>query len=298
METKYLAEFIALSETENFLQTSYDLYISQSSLSKHMKTLEEELGIQLFNRSTRKVRLSKDGHQFLPYAIKIKQLLDEYHTIRNQTHLEQSNTISIASTFQMTSYGVTDVLATFKQEHPNCTINVLVDTHKNLKRMLYQQKVDFIWIGESDEEISDSSFTRVPFITEPLVAVFSPKLALHTHQMLTLNDICVYDILIQDNTSVEQEIFLKFCKSRSIFPKVTSLPNSSVIDFAEKNLGIAIMLESVAEVLASPMMCILPIEQSPVIKVSLLYSKDEALSTIGREFLDFFKIGIFTHKKL
>ena len=289
METKYLAEFIALSETENFLQTSYDLYISQSSLSKHMKTLEEELGIQLFNRSTRKVRLSEDGHQFLPYAIKIKQLLDEYHAISEQTHREQSNTISIASTFQMTSYSVTDALAIFKREHLDCTINVLVEAHKNLKRMLFQRKADFIWIGESDEEVQDSAFVRVPFITEPLVAVFSPKLALHSHQMLTLKDICAYDILIQDNTSVEQEVFLKFCKTSSVSPKVTSLPSSSVIDFAQKGLGIAIMLESVAEVLATPDMCILPIEHSPVVRVSLLYRKDEPLSPIGREFLDFLK---------
>ena len=55
-----------------------DSFISQSSLSKHIRILEKELGTQLFIRTTRSIRLTEAGIMFLPYAKKIIGLCDSY----------------------------------------------------------------------------------------------------------------------------------------------------------------------------------------------------------------------------
>lgn len=65
MEIKYLSEFVTLAKTKNYMEAADILYISQSSLSKHIQSIERELGVTLFDRSTRRVKLSADGNLLL-----------------------------------------------------------------------------------------------------------------------------------------------------------------------------------------------------------------------------------------
>ena len=74
MEIDYIREFVVLTETENFLEAAERLFISQSSLTRHIKSLEEDLGMQVFDRTTRKVTLNNFGKLFLPYAKEISRI--------------------------------------------------------------------------------------------------------------------------------------------------------------------------------------------------------------------------------
>ena len=71
MEIAILKEFIALVESCNFQETAADMNLSQSSLTEHIHKLEEELGVSLFDRSTRSVKLNKFSEAYYPYAQKI-----------------------------------------------------------------------------------------------------------------------------------------------------------------------------------------------------------------------------------
>ena len=68
MKIQSLREFIALSEVKNFNQAAERVFLSQPTLSRHIKELEDELGVSLFSRSTRHVYLTEFGEFFLPYA--------------------------------------------------------------------------------------------------------------------------------------------------------------------------------------------------------------------------------------
>ena len=61
MELKYIREFVSLAETGSYFETSERLFITTSSLSRHIKALEEELGMPLFDRTTRKVELNRQA---------------------------------------------------------------------------------------------------------------------------------------------------------------------------------------------------------------------------------------------
>ncbi len=73
-----MREFLTLSELKNFNSASEKLFLSQPTLSRHIKELEEELGVTLFNRSTRRVELTDAGQYFLPFAKLIVNAEDEY----------------------------------------------------------------------------------------------------------------------------------------------------------------------------------------------------------------------------
>lgn len=73
-----MREFLTLSELKNFNSASERLFLSQPTLSRHIKELEDELGVTLFNRSTRRVELTECGQYFLPFAKLIVDAEDEY----------------------------------------------------------------------------------------------------------------------------------------------------------------------------------------------------------------------------
>ena len=78
MKIQNMREFLMLSEVKNFNSASEKLFLSQPTLSRHIKELEEELGVTLFSRSTRRVELTEYGQFFLPYAQRIVSAEDEF----------------------------------------------------------------------------------------------------------------------------------------------------------------------------------------------------------------------------
>ena len=73
--------FLAILEYSNFSNAAEEMYISQSSLSKQIKSLENELGITLFARSNNKVSLSPGGKLFYKYA---KIISENYENLRRE----------------------------------------------------------------------------------------------------------------------------------------------------------------------------------------------------------------------
>lgn len=68
METSILNEFLVLEETNSFSKAARQLQISQATLSRHIKQLEDLYGICLFERTTQKIKLTPYGESLVPYA--------------------------------------------------------------------------------------------------------------------------------------------------------------------------------------------------------------------------------------
>ena len=74
MNTTQLECFLAVADYLNFSRAAQHLRLTQPAVSHQVKTLEDELGVALFQRTSKKVRLTQEGHMFLQYAGKILQL--------------------------------------------------------------------------------------------------------------------------------------------------------------------------------------------------------------------------------
>lgn len=140
MEINYLKESVVLAETGNFMEAANILYSSQSTLSKHIKSIELELGVPLFDRTTRKVRISKFGQLLLPYARQITELHDKYTSILRNSFETDHEILTLGSIYGLAQYKITDVLVNFKKSHPKSTLNVMQASSKDLTEMLRQRK--------------------------------------------------------------------------------------------------------------------------------------------------------------
>lgn len=81
MDIRLMREFLILARTENYLEAAELLFVSQPTLSRHIMTLENELGVPLFERTTRYVRLSRYGKMLVPYAQQFLELSGQFNNL-------------------------------------------------------------------------------------------------------------------------------------------------------------------------------------------------------------------------
>lgn len=170
-----MKEFIALTKAENYLEAAENLFISQSSLSKHIKSLEVELGTTLFDWTTRQVKLNEAGKVFLKYA---QQLIDVQHqcntALINLKEAKEQN-LTIGSIPIMAPYGITDMLIDFKKANVKINLSIIEGETEQLKQKLQNDDCDLIFIRrlsgqkEVTEDLDD--FSVINFTTDYLVAV-------------------------------------------------------------------------------------------------------------------------------
>ena len=119
MNTENLKEFIVLAETKNFWEASERLYMNQSTLSKHIKSLENDLGVALFTRTTRRVELTNYGEIFLPYAKSVtRSEFEGISAIQRMLNIE-NGLLTIGTIPSMPQYHI-------KHHSVSCTISEII----------------------------------------------------------------------------------------------------------------------------------------------------------------------------
>ena len=122
MELQYLHEFTVIAELGSFSRAAETLCIAQSSLSKHLISLERELDLPLLNRTSRSVTLTAAGAQVLPLARQITALYRQITDIAAAQNAQEKTIVQIASIPVMAQYGITAALGAVSgppsRDHP------------------------------------------------------------------------------------------------------------------------------------------------------------------------------------
>ncbi|MCO4786737.1 MAG: HTH-type transcriptional activator IlvY, partial [Marinomonas atlantica] len=137
MNTKALKQFLALAETLHFGRASDECHISISALSRNIRSLEEELGVDLFNRDNRTVALTREGKRFVKYA---RETTSQWNLIRHEltdNSDQLSGEISIYCSVTASYSFLFELLNRFRQVHPHIEIKLHTgDPDKAITRIL------------------------------------------------------------------------------------------------------------------------------------------------------------------
>lgn len=285
MEINYLKEFVVLAHTGNFMEAADILFVSQSTLSKHIKKIELELGVPLFDRTTRKVGISKFGQLFLPYAQQIVELQDQYTAIL-QSNLERDiESLTVGSIPALAQYKITDILVNFKKTRPQSTINVIQAGSEVLKESLRQGNCDLAFIRDIDEV--DDDLVKIPFAADTLVVVFPIDHPLAKETSLPLNLLANEEFLLIEKGSMLFNICVKACEQSGFEPKIAYTDHrlENLVDFVIKGMGVSLLMKQLALHLSRPEIAIVDISPRVSSLINLCYMKGSKLSNAAKHFV-------------
>ena len=140
----------AVATEKNFTKAAELLYLSQPSLSKQIKALEQNLGITILNRENNKISLTENGTIFLQYAERILALCEEScRAIIDLKNGERGN-LTVGASQTIGTYLMPRVLALFAQTYPQINLNVQVSSTRIIAKNLRNREIDIpaVPIGE------------------------------------------------------------------------------------------------------------------------------------------------------
>ncbi len=120
MDTTYLKEFLVMSELCNYTAAAESMFISQPTLYKHIKSLEAEVGVPLFEKHGKKIELSRFGKMLIPYAQSMLSDQQQYLMDVDTELQERANSLRIA-----TNYRIKDLVRDFFRENRQCKIHTI-----------------------------------------------------------------------------------------------------------------------------------------------------------------------------
>lgn len=300
MEISYFKEFVVLAETKNFWAASERLYISQSSLSKHIKTLEKELGAPLFERTSRRVDLSDFGKIMLPFAQSIAKKQYEYESAAFHFLHGNSEKLSIATIPVIAHYNITDMLIKFQSAYPGIPVTIQEADTIIIREWLFDHKCDLIIYRDSTaylEHDPDKEFqiAKVPLCEDPLVVVMNPDHPLAGEKQVELPLLAGENFALIHESSMPYTLCMRACRDAGFVPHVlfTSHNLEAILDMVRKGNCVALLFANHVKFPRNngpesglPFK-VLPVTPEVKTTVCLGYLKNEPLSPAAAHFLNF-----------
>ena len=285
MEIEYLREFAVIAKLESFSRAAEELCISQSSLSKHIATLEKELGVPLLERTSRKVTVSTAGGQILPLAAQTYELQNK---IRVAAARESSRTkilLKIASIPVMAQYDITGLLAKFQREHPDVTLDVCEAEQSEIENMVKDGRAELAFTRldrESDE------LTYKPFYLDHMVAVVHKSHPLALRETISPHDLQGENLLFLATQTGLYHLSRDMCHHAGFVPEITFTGNrpENLMALVEHNMGIALLMRGHTDFIRSEQTVTIPIAPAVESRICLARTIHGPHSDIAREFWD------------
>ena len=139
--------FKAIASEKSFTQAAEILFVSQPSLSKQIKTLENHLGILLLNRSGNKISLTEAGTVFLQYSERILALCEESCRALNDLKDGERGNLKIGASQTIGAYLMPRVLTLFAQSYPQITLNIDIDSTRIIAKKVADRIIDIAIVG-------------------------------------------------------------------------------------------------------------------------------------------------------
>lgn len=292
MDINYLKEFLVLAEGKSYLEAADILYISQSSLSKHIKKLEEDMGVLLFKRTTRKVILSEYGELFLPYAKNIVQNQEAFYTALEKFGRQMGNSLTVGATSLMAVYGITEVLTKFSGENQGVKFNLIEGDATELKELMLSERCDFAFIRQVNWS-ADEEFDGIKFDVDNLAAIFNVDHPLAKQKKVSIQQLKNENFLLMQGHELIFDLCKQVFSDANFDAKVvfTGSNSSTIVEMVGQGVGISLLMKKPAIRTCQGNSKVRIVDVDPLIQsdIVLIYRKKMQMLPVHQLFLETLK---------
>lgn len=246
MEVHQLRYFCAVAETASFTRAAEREQVAQPSLSQQIMKLEEELGVRLFDRLGRSVRLTEPGRIFLPRA---RAILSELKAAKEEVAERQSvvsGPVTLGVIPTIAPYFLPARIAVFSRKFPQVAISVVEDVTVHLLDRLRGGLVDLAILALPAR---GHDLDCVPLLTERLYAILPKTHLLARRRSVTMKELREEPFLLLRDDHCFRETAMEVCKRARIMPQIVfeSGQFSSILGMVSAGLGISVVPEMALE---------------------------------------------------
>lgn len=246
MDFRQLEAFIKVAMLKSFSKAANSLFLSQPAVSSHIATLEKELGIQLFDRSSKEVSLTSAGNSFLNYAIDIINSRDDaFAFISNYKGTSTNLKLCLAASTTPCNLIVPNLINVFKTKYPEIKYKIMEQSSGEIIENILKFNCELGIIGKST---SNDKIKSYMLTEDELVLISAPSMGLPNE--LSINSLMEYPFIMREQGSATRKTFEDALKAKGLDLKnidiccqVNTL--DSLLQFVQNGIGVSIVSKSI-----------------------------------------------------
>jgi DNA-binding transcriptional LysR family regulator len=171
MDIHQLKVFISVYKNKSFSKAAKEVFLTQPTVSEHIKILEEDLGCKLFDRIGKTVIPTKEAEILYGYAVDIANKIDNLKDTAQRIKSKPAGNLLVGASSIPGTYILPRLISSFKNTYPNISVQVDISDSKQVIENLVSGK---FLIGIVGTIINNSKIDYVPFMNDELV-IISPN---------------------------------------------------------------------------------------------------------------------------
>ncbi|MDX8389785.1 MAG: LysR family transcriptional regulator [Mariprofundaceae bacterium] len=288
---KQLNIFEQVAAHQSYTQAAKSLYLTQPAVSMQIKQLEGQIGLMLFERIGKKIKLTHAGDELLHYCEAIRLQIEEAKTMlgelkglkRGKLHLTMASTAN---------YFAPQLIAAFKKEHPDVSINLEVTNRSGLVHAVEHNLTDMAIMGRPPK---GHHLVGIPFMANPLVVIAAPSHPLAQQNSIPLATVADEAFIVREPDSGTRMAADRFFAEHGITltPGMEMSRSEAIKQAVMAGLGLGIVsLHTIEMELALQRLVVLDVEDFPIVRQWHIVHRDrKRFSAIPEAFKDF----VFKH---
>lgn len=237
-----LVQTLAVAEYLNFRHAASALGVSQSSVSMRVKALEEELGILLFERNTRGVRLTEAGRHFVERVAAGVEQLDHAVKTASMTAQGECGCLRISVHTLIPRSFLAELIGRYREYYPSIEVEITEGTARDAVMQLREARIDVAFVGGAPE--LPDCHSR-PIWTEPLVVALPTSHPLAEHAGVAWADLVGETFLVRHGGTGPQvhDHIVQRLAGRWLVPSILrfEVERSTLLSLVGQDFGITIV---------------------------------------------------------
>jgi DNA-binding transcriptional LysR family regulator len=299
MKVEQIKAFHKVAATGSFTKAARELFLTQSAVSQQIRTLENEIGGRLFDRSGKNIRLTGEGEVLLTYAERLFDLHEEIETLFGSLSTLQKGKIAVGATAVIGTYFMPAVISAYHRQYPGIDIDLRMGNSDQIQHMIIDREVDLGIAGMAKKQATlDSVFIH----REALLFVCSPKNPLAARESVALGELDRVPFIWREKGTQTLALVKQWFQENADgdFPHQTlSLANMEAAKrIVEEGYGVTIIPATAARrEIEAGLLKWLDVEKFDLtVDYGLFYPKDKLFSRAAEAFLETLcNIRIFSH---
>ncbi|HBR22866.1 MAG TPA: LysR family transcriptional regulator [Nitrospiraceae bacterium] len=196
MDIHHLKVFISVFKNRSFSKASEQLSLTQSTISSHIKAVEEELGCKLFDRLGRTIIPTKEAELLYPRASEIIENLEEIKSGICQIKDDMGGELIIGASTIPGAYVIPSIVSEFKRKYKETSFQVLIEDSKKITDMVACNE---LLLGIVGAKMENRKIEYCPFVEDELIFISSPEVL--DRKTISMEDITGVPFLLREEGS-------------------------------------------------------------------------------------------------
>ncbi|GAE25391.1 LysR family regulatory protein CidR [Halalkalibacter wakoensis JCM 9140] len=286
MELKDLRYFIEIVHYGSFTKAAANTYISQPTLSKSLKKLETELKVELFDRSTRKLKLTDAGEIVYKQGVKIIGATTELSTLLDDLiHLPTGN-IKIGIPPLIGTLIFPAIAKNFGKTYPEVTLELVELGTKRIEHLVEEGQVD---VGIIVLPVENSNFNILPFFKEEFMLYTYANHNLAKEESVNIKQLEKESFILFNREFALHKLTIEHCQHAGFQPNIAyeSSQWDLIAELVSAELGITLLPKWIYAKMDPKSIQITPLHNPPLWELGIITKKDSYQSFAVRTLLSF-----------